>query len=495
MYFVYTALLLVYFLAVLPATVCRVWFRGRQPGSIRERFGRLPAAVNPDRRAAIWVHAVSVGEALAARPLLRALRAAYPEHRLVVSTTTATGQRVARGFGRDVDAVCYAPFDFPWFVDRALDRIAPDLFLVVDTEIWPNLLRACRRRGVGTLIVNGRLSDRSFRRYRLAGGWMRRVLADVGSVCAQTAEWGRRFVTLGADPSRVTVTGSLKFDAVGGPLPTSCRTVSASKTGSLEFDAVGGPLTTGGGGVGPSAGGGAGPPAAPRPEPVAGDPLRAAFAFARSRPVLIAASTLRGEEGPVLRAFDRVRRASSDALLVIAPRHPERFGEARRIAHGAGYRVVLRSDLDPGDDLERGRDPGAEVVILDTLGELARLFDIASAVFVGGSLVPAGGHNPIEPAACGRAIVVGPHMENFADVARAFVSRGGMIQVRDANELEEALADLMRDGARRSQFGDAARAVVDANRGATRRTLGAAAALLPPAASAYDPGSDRRRST
>lgn len=469
MYFVYTVLLLVYFLAVLPATVCGIWFRGRRPGSIRERFGRLPAAVNPDRRAAIWVHAVSVGEALAARPLLRALRAAYPEHRLVVSTTTATGQRVARGFGCDIDAVCYAPFDFPWFVDRALDRIAPDLFLVVDTEIWPNLLRACRRREVGTLIVNGRLSDRSFRRYRLAGGWMRRVLADVGSVCAQTEEWGRRFVVLGADPSRVTVTGSLKFDAVGGPLPT------------------------GGGRVGPAAGGG--PPAAPRPEPVAGDPLRAAFAFARSRPVLIAASTLRGEEEPVLRAFARVRRASPDALLVIAPRHPERFGEARRIAHGAGCRVVMRSALDPGNDFERGRDPGAEVVILDTLGELARLFDIASAVFVGGSLVPAGGHNPIEPAACGRAIVVGPHMENFADVARAFVSRGGMIQVRDANELQEALADLLQDGARRSQLGEAARAVVDANRGATWRTLDAAAVLLPPAASAYDPGSDRRRST
>ena len=159
MHLVYTVLLFVYFLAVLPATAYGIWRRGREPGSLRERFGRLPAAVNPDRRPSVWVHAVSVGEALAARPLLRALRAAYPAHRLVVSTTTATGQRVACGFGRDVDAVCYAPFDFPWFVDRALDRIAPALLLVVDTEIWPNLLRACRRRGVGALIVNGRLSD------------------------------------------------------------------------------------------------------------------------------------------------------------------------------------------------------------------------------------------------------------------------------------------------------------------------------------------------
>lgn len=431
MHLIYTILLFVYFLAVLPATAYGVWRRGKEPGGLRERFGRLPAAVNPDRRPSIWVHAVSVGEALAARPLLKALREAYPEHRLVVSTTTATGQRVARGFGDDVDAVCYAPFDFPPSVNRALDRIAPDLFLVVDTEIWPNLLRACRRRGVGTLIVNGRLSDRSFRRYRLVRGCMRRVLADVGRVCAQTEAWAQRFVAIGADPARVVVTGSLKFDAVGGP---------------------------------------AGFP----PDPDMGDGLRAAFDFARSRPVLIAASTLRGEEEPVLRAFGRVRLAAPDALVVIAPRHPERFDEAGGIAERAGYRVRMRSALEPG------RDPGADVVILNTLGELGRLFDIASAVFVGGSIVPAGGHNPIEPAAFGRAIVVGPHMENFADVARELVARGAAIQVRDASELEETLAGLMQDGERRSRLGEAARAVVDANRGATRRTLDTVAELLPP---------------
>lgn len=431
MHLLYTVLLFVYFLAVLPATAYGIWRRGREPGSLRERFGRLPAAVNPDRRPSVWVHAVSVGEALAARPLLRALRAVYPAHRLVLSTTTATGQRVARGFGGDADAVCYAPFDFPWFVNRALDRIAPALFLVVDTEIWPNLLRACRRRGVGALIVNGRLSERSFRRYRLVRGGMRRVLADVGRVCAQTEEWARMFVAIGADPDRVTVTGSLKFDAAGGPAGSS-------------------------------------------PDPGAGDRLRAVFAFAHARPVLIAASTLRGEEEPVLRAFARIRRTAPDALLVIAPRHPERFDEARETARRAGYRVRMRSALAPGSD------PGAEVVILNTLGELASLFEIASAVVVGGSLVPAGGHNPIEPAAAGRAIVFGPHMQNFADVARELVARGAAIQVPDAEALEETLADLMPDDARRSRLGDAARAVVHRNLGATRRTIAAAAELLPP---------------
>ena len=191
----------------------------------------------------------------------------------------------------------------------------------------------------------------------------------------------------------------------------------------------------------------------------------------------MAASTLRGEEEPVLRAFGRIRQAAPGALLVIAPRHPERFDEARRIAERAGHRVLLRSALAPG------RGPGADVVILNTLGELGRLFGIASAVFVGGSLVPAGGHNLIEPAAFGRAIVVGPHMENFADVTREFVARGAAVQVRDAEALEETLVDLLQDGVRRSRLGEAARAVVEANRGAARRTIEVVAQLLP-----RDPG-------
>ena len=431
---------------------------------------------------------MSVGEALAARPLLRAVRAAYPDHRLVLSTTTVTGQRVARGFGDEVDAVFYAPLDFAPCVVRTLDRIAPDLLAVVDTELWPNLLRTCRRRGVRTLMVNGRLSDRSYRGYRLARGFMRRVLADVERVCVQTGTWGRRFVAIGAPPGRVTVTGSLKFDAAGAPPAGSRRDAGAAAGSEPARGAAAGPEADAGTGPGREAvpttavpttaapTTAAPAPAAPAPAAPAGDLLLAAFDFARERPVLIAASTLRGEEEPVLRAFARVRRTAPDALLVIAPRHPERFGEALETAGGAGYRAVMRSALEP-----RGR-PDAEVVILDTLGELGRLFAIASAVFVGGSLVPAGGHNLIEPAAAGRAIVVGPHMENFAEVVQMFITNGAAVQVRDARGLEETLADLMGDGERRSRLGDAARAIVEANRGATRRTLAVMAELLPPAA-------------
>ena len=426
MYSVYTALLVIYALFRLPPMAYAAWRRGKQTGDIGQRFGHLPDSVNPDGRPAIWIHAVSVGETLAARPLARAFRQAYPAHRLILSTTTVTGQTVAQRLAasRDVDAVIYAPFDLPSPVARALDRIAPALLVLVDTELWPTLLRACRRRGVRTLVANGRISDGSYGRYRRVRGFMRHVLADVDRICAQTDAWRGRFIAIGADPDRVTVTGSLKFDAADAPDGRD-------------------------------------------------DPLLATFAFARDRPVVIAASTLAGEEEPVLRAFATIRETAPDALLIVAPRHPERFDDAQAVAERAGFSVARRSAL------VSGANPDASVIILDTIGELDRLFPIASVVFVGGSLVPAGGHNVLEPAAAGRAIVVGPHMENFAEVARQLLAAGGLLQARDATELISMLTDLARDGARREALGAAARQVVEVNRGATGRTLAAAAELLP----------------
>lgn len=430
MYLLYSVLLSIYFLGRLPAIAYASWKYRKPLGSVRERLGRLPDGVNPDHVSSIWIHAVSVGEALAVRPLVRSLRAAYTDHRLVLSTTTVTGQQVARQFGDELDAVFYAPFDFIPLVTRALDRIAPELLIVVDTEIWPNLLRACRRRGVRTMLVNGRLSDRSFRGYRLVRPFMRQVLDHIDQICVQTEQWAQRFVDLGADAARVTVTGSMKFDAV-----------SISATSARHHVA---------------------------------DRALGLFEFAKTRPVFIAASTLRGEEEPVLRAFGRMRETAPNTLLVLAPRHPDRFAEARTCAEAAGYQVHLRSDLNPGGA------PDAAIVLLDTMGELGRLFQIASTVFIGGSLVPAGGHNLLEPAAFGKAIVVGPHMENFAEVTEQFVSQQAVVQVRSEAELEATLVDLMHDSVRRASLGAAALALVDAHRGATQRSMDVAAELLPP---------------
>ena len=433
MYLLYSLALCAYLLAHLPVVAYRVVRHRKAVGRLRDRVGRLPAGVNPGRRRSIWIHAVSVGEVLAARSLVAELRDAYPRHRLLMSTTTATGQHVARQSGRAVDAVFYAPLDMARFVARALDRVAPDMLVLIDTEIWPNLLRACRRRGVKTVLVNGRLSDRSYRRYRLVRPFMRRVLGGLDHLCVQNRAWRRRFRDLGVPPARLTVTGSLKFDAVDGA-------------------------------------------AARAP---AGDPALRCFEFAAGRPVIIAASTLRGEEEPVLRAFAGARRsAAAGAVLIIAPRHPERFAEATRLAAGRGFAVARRTEL--GAAPGTAAAPPADVVILDTIGELARLFRLATVVFVGGSLVPAGGHNPIEPAAFGKAIVFGPHMENFADIANLFVARGAAWQLAAPDQLDGALAALLSNAGRRAALGAAARALVDDQRGARGRTLAVIAELLRP---------------
>ena len=429
MYLLYNALLFSYFLAVFPALCYRRWKYGKPLVGVSQRLGRLPVGVNPQRTASIWIHAVSVGEAIASRPLIRALRTAYPAHRLLMSTTTTTGQDVAQQFGSDLDAVFYAPFDFTPVVTRALERIAPELLIVIDTEIWPNLFRACRKRGVRTMLVNGRLSDRSYGRYRLVRFFMRRVFEDVDRVCAQTATWAQRYVDIGADQSSVMVTGSVKFDALDPSMSSVVQPAS--------------------------------------------DDVLSCFRFAKRRPVFIAASTLRGEEELVLRVVGRILEIASDALIIIAPRHPERFDEVRAMAEAAGYRVQARSEL-------RGQDSDIPIVLLDTIGELACLFQVASVVFVGGSLVPAGGHNLLEPAVFGKAIIVGPHMDNFAEITSHFVAQKAVVQVRDATEFEIESVDLVRDRGRRERLGNAARELVESCRGATKRTMTIAAGLLTP---------------
>ncbi len=398
-------------------------------GSLSERMGYLPISFNLDADESIWIHAVSVGEALTARALVPELRERHPGLRIFLSTTTLTGQQVARTRLRDVDAVFFFPFDLPPFVNRTLRLVRPRLFIMMETEIWPNLLRACRRAGVKTVLVNGRISSRSYPRYRMARRLFARVLADVDRFCMQSEESARRIVDIGADPARVSVTGSLKFE-------------------SLESPAV-------------SAGRGA------------GRVLRY-FRIGPGRPVVMAASTMKGEERATLAAFAAVRRAHPDALLVLAPRRPERFDEAEALARAEGLRVIRRTDL--AVDAE----PRADVVVLDTIGELAHLFQVATVVFVGGSLVDQGGHNILEPAVHGKPIVFGPHMQNFAEIAQTFLASHAAVQVGSAGELTTALVRLVGDPVARARLGAAARALVEANRGAKPKTLAAIADLLPP---------------
>jgi 3-deoxy-D-manno-octulosonic-acid transferase len=371
---------------------------------------------------------VSVGEVVTARPLVRDLKTRYPRLRLFLSTTTFAGQQLARRSVQDVDAVFYFPFDLNVFVRRTLNLVRPRLFIMMETEIWPNLLRECRRRGIKTAVVNGRLSQRSYPRYRMVRGFMKRVLADIDRFCVQSEESARRFVELGANPSSVSVTGSLKFDSLD----------LASSVQSRARDRV----------------------------------LRH-LRVPANRAVLVAGSTMKGEEGAVLRAFRRLRSASPNALLILAPRHPERFFDVARMSREEGLKTLLRTEL-PID-----AEPRGDVVIIDTIGELAAIYQIATIVFVGGSLVATGGHNILEPAVFGKPIVFGPHMENFAEIAAAFVTNGAGIQVHGERELDDTLRSLMTDPVRRARLGAAARALVEANRGAKDKTLHVLSDLLP----------------
>jgi 3-deoxy-D-manno-octulosonic-acid transferase len=427
-YLLYSFLTAVVFVMASPYFLYQALRHNKYVGSIPQRLGYLPVSFNLDGDESIWVHAVSVGEVLSARPLISELRASYPKLRLFLSTTTLTGQQLARRSVPDVDAVFYFPFDWTITARRTLNVVRPRLFVMTETEIWPNLLRECKRRGVRTLMVNGRISYRSFPRYRLVRPFMRRVLADIDRFCVQGEETLRRLIELGADPARIIVTGSLKFDSLeSSPIP------GRGRERVLRFFRV--------------------PP---------------------GRPVIIAGSTLKGEEEPVIRAFNRVRASGVNALLVIAARHPERFDEVERLCRHEGLTVVRRSEL-PID-----AEPRADAVVLDTIGELAQLYQIATVVFVGGSLVPAGGHNILEPALYGKPVVFGPHMQNFGEIAETFLTNGAAIQVRTAGELEEAMLSLIGDPVGRARVGAAARALVEANRGARDRTLVVIRDLLPP---------------
>jgi len=431
MYAVYSLLTLAVFVVVSPYFVYQAIRYKKYIGSLRQRLGFLPISFNIDGEESIWIHAVSVGEVLTARALAADLKTRYPRLRLFLSTTTIAGQQVARRSLSNVEAVFYFPFDWTFIVRRTLNLVRPRLFIMMETEIWPNLLHECRRRGVKTVMINGRISSRSYPRYRLVRPFFRRVLADVDRFCMQSDESARRLVDLGADAGRVTVTGSLKFDSLELPAATAH---GRPRERVMRF-----------------------------------------FRLSPSRTVIVAGSTMRGEETAMLRAFARIKMSMPSALAILAPRQPERFGEVERIARDAGYVTTRRSEL-PID-----AEPRADVVVLDSIGELAQIYQLATAVFVGGSLVDHGGHNILEPAVFGKPIVFGPHMQNFKEIADAFLSNGAAVQVPSDRELEGVLLGLVTDPVRRAALGAAARALVEANRGAKTKTLEVIGELLPDA--------------
>jgi 3-deoxy-D-manno-octulosonic-acid transferase len=429
MYFLYSLATLLFLFGVSPYFLYQAIRYQKYVGSLPQRLGYLPVSFNLDAESSIWIHAVSVGEVLTARALIPDLRAAYPRLRLFLSTTTMAGQEVAKRNVQGVDAVFYFPFDWSFIVRRTLRLVRPKLFVMMETEIWPNLLRECRRTNVKTILVNGRISSRSYSRYRLIKPLFKRVLANIDRFCVQGEESKRRLIDLGANPARVTPTGSLKFDSLDVPAASSHT----------------------------------------RPR----DRVLRFFRVSPDRTVIVAGSTMREEERVLFKAFRRIKGITANPLLIVAPRNPERFGETVDLSQQAAFVTVRRSEL-PIDD-----EPRAEVVVLDTIGELAQVYQVATVVFVGGSLVDMGGHNILEPAVFGKPIVFGPHMQNFSEIASAFLVNDAAVQVPSERALEDALVALLTDPVRRARLGAAARALVESNRGARDRTLAVIADLLP----------------
>ncbi len=394
--------------------VLRLGLRGlRNPAYWRrwsERFGCAPVM---EQAGCIWLHAVSVGEVRAAVPLVRALMQHYPGRRILITTMTPTGSdQVHALFGRQVEH-CYVPYDLPTAVWRFLNRTRPALAIIMETELWPNLFHQCHKRGIPLILANVRMSEKSARGYRRFAGLTRATLANVSRVGAQTEDDAGRMRALGA--AQVEVTGSIKFEL---DVPADLAAKAAA--------------------------------------------LRSGFG---ERPVWVAASTRAGEEEQVLDAFARLRARIPRLLLVLVPRHPERFDSVAKLCQQRGLRVERRSER------KDGVAPDTAILLGDTMGELLLFHAAADVSYIGGSLVPLGGQNLLEAAAVGTPVVFGPHMFNFSDISRMALARGAGRQVQDAAELANAVADYLENPAVRIAAGAAGQRMVTENRGALAKTL------------------------
>jgi 3-deoxy-D-manno-octulosonic-acid transferase len=427
MYFLYSLLYSIGFILMSPLFLLR---QQKYASGFRERLGNYPEFKHDDREI-IWLHCVSVGETNAARPLVDKLIRSFPNHRLIVSTTTRTGQDLAKKiFAEKADAVFYFPFDWKFSVCRALNTFRPSLLLLMETEIWPRLIAEAKGSGARIAIVNGRLSEKSYWRYSLLTRFICRVLKNIDLALMQSEKDAERIKLLGIESEKIHVTGNLKFD------------LSATAEESL--------LT---------------------------EEFRGRFGIDGSRPLVVAASTHEPEEKWVLESLKGI--LGKRTRLLIAPRHPERFDAVARLIRGSGYTFTPRSDS------AKAEDKLADIILLDSIGELRAVYPLADIVFVGGSLIPHGGQNILEPAAAGCAIITGWSMFNFERIVKEFVARNALVQLRETKQseiavkLHDVLSSLLADRINRERLGRAGNEIVKEHRGAAAKTVWHLKPLIP----------------
>jgi 3-deoxy-D-manno-octulosonic-acid transferase len=423
MYGLYSALLAASLVIGLPFWIFQMARHGKYRAGLGERLGRVPSRILlPGSGPAIWLHAVSVGEVLAVAGLVAGLREKFPSHRVVISTTTATGQKLARARFGDQN-VFYFPLDFGFCIRPYLRALHPALVIVAETEFWPNFLRLSKASGAKIAVVNARISDRSKPGYLRFRRWLRPVLSNVDLFLAQTDEDARRLIEIGALAERVRVSGNLKFDV---PAPVDTELVAQ---------------------------------------------LRPALTQAGAEPVLVCGSTMEGEEALLMRGFENVLASHPEAVMVLAPRHPERFAKVESLLQQLRTKYWLRSSW-------RGEPVSGGVFLLDSIGELASAYSLADVAFVGGSLVSHGGHNILEPALFGAAIIIGSSYQNFRDIVTLF-QQNQAVRIVGAAELPLVFMELVDSPELRKELGQRALQTLRQQMGATGRTLEALASLLP----------------
>ena len=429
LWFFYNILFAVGFILMLPRAVIRMRRRGGYARNFSQRFacysGDVLTALSEGGR--IWVHAVSVGEIFVALRFMQELRLRRPGAKFILSTTTSTGYGIAAKEVAAPDVLIYLPVDFPFIMKRALSIIRPKALVLVECELWPNLIRLARRGGIPVILINGRISDHSYGGYRKLRVFTRPLLAQVDLLCVQSDDDWQKLCGLGADPARLKVVGSVKYDMT-----------PSNGDGEEKARAV----------------------------------LEAA-GIHRDRLVLLGGSTWAGEEEALLDAYRELRTAFNNLVLVLVPRHAERSDKVMSVIAARGLTVVRRTEF------EFGASTPPDVLLVDTTGELRSFYACADVIFVGKSLTEHGGQNIIEPALCGKPIIVGPNMENFTVVTKDFLAAGALLQVRDAADLLDAIRALLSDPLKRASLGEKAQRLVREKAGVIRKTLDLIGPLVP----------------
>lgn len=417
MYFLYDLFLLILIIILLPFFLIKL-LKGKYREGLIQRFGFLPADIRKrlEGKKIIWVHAVSVGETVAASPLVKELKRQYPGHTILFSTVTDTGQEMARKIVEEADVYIYFPLDFSFIVRKVLNIVKPELIIIMETELWPNFIRLANQKGIKIVYANGRISDHSFRTYRYLGPYLKDMLKKVEFFCMQSEQDATRIISLGADEKKVYNTGNTKLDQDYTELSPEVR-----------------------------------------------DNYLREFKIQDKDKVLVVGSTHDDEEEQFIDIYQELKEECKDLLMILAPRHIERIPDIEEKYQKAGINTIRRTEIE--------KRQGESVILLDTIGELGKIYSLADFVFVGGSLVANGGHNILEPAAHGKLIFFGPYMFNFKESARVLLENKAAIQVKDKEELIEKMRFFLSDLSLAEKYANKARTVLEKNQGATYRII------------------------